>query len=233
MKLIVGLGNDDRRYEITRHNAGFWVLDELATVYGAPPFERNSKLHAYITKVQTAIGPVILAKPTTYMNNSGDAVRDILHWYKLEFKDFLVIHDDVALPLGKIRIQSGGGAGGNHGIEDILAVFGGRKDFDRIKFGVGPDPGGDRRADYVLSPIPLQLESIKLKVIKLAVEAAQLWLTEGPKAAANKFNGLDLCPPPPPPPPQATPPEAMAPSQTTTPPPPPPELPPRPTESDA
>ncbi len=199
MKLVVGLGNPELRYMLTRHNAGFWVVDEIATKYGAS-YQRYKDLHSDIAKVQAESGALLLAKPQTYMNLSGRAVQAILHWYKLENEDLIVVHDDVALPLGKIRIQSGGGAGGQHGIENTIQMLGGAKNFDRIKIGVGPDPGGDRRADYVLSPIPHEDNELKEKVLQMAVQAISLWLKEGPKAAANRFNGMDLRPPPPPPP---------------------------------
>lgn len=203
MKLIVGLGNFEPRYASTRHNAGFWVVDALATEYGVT-FEK-SKHRGLITKVHCPQGAVLLAKPTTYMNASGECVQALMNFYKLELHDLLVIHDDVALPLGRLRVQSGGGAGGQHGIEDIIYMLGEQKNFDRIKFGVGPDPGGDRRADYVLSPVPPGDVDMRDKMIKIAADAAKLWLMHGAKEAANKFNGIDLRPPKPasPPPPPA------------------------------
>lgn len=199
MKLVVGLGNPELRYMLTRHNAGFWVVDRIATKYGAS-YQRHKDLQSDIAKVQAESGPLLVAKPQTYMNLSGRAVQSILHWYKMETEDLIVVHDDVALPLGKIRIQSGGGAGGQHGIENTIQMLGGAKNFDRIKIGVGPDPGGDRRADYVLSPIADEDNELKEKVLQMAVEAISLWLQEGPKSAANRFNGMDLRPSPPPPP---------------------------------
>jgi PTH1 family peptidyl-tRNA hydrolase len=223
LKLIVGLGNPDAKYELTRHNAGFWVVDRLATEYGAS-FQSEKKFKAYFAKVQTEAGATLLAKPLTYMNLSGEAVQAISQFYKLELSDLLVIHDDVALPLGKIRVQSGGGAGGQHGVEDIIDIFGGKNGFDRIKFGVGPDPGGDRRADFVLSPIAVADQDLKEKVLKMAVDAAKMWLRQGAKPAANQFNGVDLRPKPEPPPapppetPQQTPPETPLPPPLPPPP---------------
>jgi peptidyl-tRNA hydrolase, PTH1 family len=206
MKLIVGLGNPGPQYMMTRHNAGFWVTDRLATTYGAEKFSQSRNLFSYVTKVHTPHGPVVIAQPDTFMNLSGQAVVSLLNWYKIDVADLLVIHDDVALPLGKLRVQSGGGAGGQHGVEDIIQKLGGRKNFDRIKFGVGPDPGGARRADFVLKAFPPDALEMKSKMIELCAEAAGMWLSEGWKAAANKFNGIDLNPPPPPPPPPVEPP---------------------------
>src|SRR5688572_23348725 len=115
MKVIVGLGNPELRYMFTRHNAGFWVVDKIATTYGAS-YQRYKDLQADIAKANINLENVLLVKPQTYMNLSGRAVQAVLHWYKLELKDLLVVHDDVAIPLGKIRVQSGCGAGGQHGI---------------------------------------------------------------------------------------------------------------------
>src|SRR5690242_7533865 len=116
MKVIVGLGNPEPQYALTRHNAGFWVVDQLATEYGAK-FDLSKDLQARITKTTIASESVVLVKPITYMNNSGAAVQAILHWYKLAPDQMLVVYDESALPLGKIRYQNNGGAGGHHGIE--------------------------------------------------------------------------------------------------------------------
>lgn len=199
MKLIVGLGNPEAQYMMTRHNAGFWVTDKVATKYGADGWTANARFFAHTASVNINHQKVLLAQPSTYMNRSGQAVLAIAQFYKIEHADILVVHDDVSIPLGKLRVQFGAGAGGQHGIEDIIQRFGGAKDFTRIKFGVGPDPGGSRRADFVLSAVaPDQIE-LKNKMIEIAAEAAELWVRDGWKEAANKFNGLDYSPPPPPP----------------------------------
>lgn len=207
MKLIVGLGNPEPQYMTTRHNAGFWVTDRIATKYGADKFRLEQRFDAYMMKVQIGGEQVWLAQPDTYMNRSGQAVLSIVNFYKLDLSNVLVVHDDVALPLGKLRVQTGGGAGGQHGIENIISRLGGARDFDRLKFGVGPDPGGARRADFVLSSIEPEQIELKMKMIDLALEACEVWLREGVKAAANKFNGLDLRPSPPPPEPPPAPPQ--------------------------
>ncbi len=199
MKLVVGLGNPELRYMMTRHNAGFWVVDKLATEYGAN-YNRSTSLHADVAKCGIQGESVVLAKPVTYMNLSGRAVQAILHWYKIPIDNCLVIHDDVALPLGKIRFQSGGSAGGQHGVESIIEMMGGNKSFDRLKFGVGPDPGGERRADYVLSAVPESDRDLREKIIKLAHDSVIVWLKESALNASNKFNGMDLRPQPPKPP---------------------------------
>jgi PTH1 family peptidyl-tRNA hydrolase len=199
MKLIVGLGNPEPKYMMTRHNAGFWVVDQIATTYGAS-YNRASNLQSDVSKTSIDGNAVVLAKPITYMNLSGRAVQSILHWYKISTEDCLIVHDDVSLPLGKIRLQEGGGAGGQHGIENIIDQLGGNKAFNRLKVGVGPDPGGDRRADYVLSAIPESESEMREKAITLAKDAVLQWLCSDLKTAANKFNGVDLRPKPEPPP---------------------------------
>jgi peptidyl-tRNA hydrolase, PTH1 family len=195
MKLIVGLGNPEPKYMTTRHNAGFWVVEKIATKYGAG-FNRQSNLNADVCKTSIEGLPAVLAKPLTYMNLSGRAVQSILHWYKIAVEDCIIVHDDVSLPLGKIRFQQGGGAGGQHGIESIIEMLGGNKGFDRLKFGVGPDPGGDRRADYVLSAVPDWDRDLRDQMISLAADGLLLWLCNGLKTASNKYNGMDLRPKP-------------------------------------
>jgi PTH1 family peptidyl-tRNA hydrolase len=199
MKLIVGLGNPEPRYALTRHNAGFWIVDALATKCGAR-FDLSKDLRASLTKVTIAQESVVLAKPVTYMNDSGSAVQAILHWYKLETRTMLVAYDESALPLGKLRYQKGGGAGGHHGIESIVNMLGGNNDFDRLRFGVGPDPGGDKRADYVLSILPAQDMALRDQMIDVCVRSIDVWLKDGVERAANSFNSVDLRPQPEPPP---------------------------------
>lgn len=199
MKLIVGLGNPGPQYHSTRHNAGYQVvdslIDRLGTTSGAR-FSSKRDLYCDLAKVQLAGCDVLLAKPTTYMNLSGDSVASILNWYKVSRQDLLVIHDDVSLPLGRIRLQKNGGAGGQHGVESIIECFGGAKEFDRLKFGVGPDPGGSVRAGYVLSRIAEGDRELLARSISLAGDAVIVWLRDGIQQAMNQFNGVRLDLPP-------------------------------------
>ena len=195
MKLIVGLGNPGPQYLSTRHNAGYRIVDALGTISGAH-YSSKRDLRCDLAKVQLSGQEVLLAKPTTYMNLSGESVVAILHWYKLPRKDMLVIHDDVSLPLGRIRLQKNGGAGGQHGVESIIECFGGAKDFDRLKFGVGPDPGGSDRANFVLSRIPESDRELLDRSASLAVDAVITWIREGIQHAMNQFNGVRLDLPP-------------------------------------
>jgi len=194
MKVVVGLGNPGLQYEWTRHNAGFRVLTALAVEAGAH-FAAKKDLFADIAKTDISQEEVLLVKPTTYMNESGKAIQAILHWYKLPPSSLLVVHDDVALPLGKIRLQKSGGAGGQHGIESIIANLGGLQEFDRLKFGVGPDPGGQTRANYVLGRVPESDRELFNKVSELSQQAIKVWLAQGVLDAMNNFNGLDLSEP--------------------------------------
>lgn len=192
LKLIVGLGNPGANYEMTRHNAGFALLDRLVTKYGGT-FAHNNKMQAELCKLKLDAFNLILAKPMTYMNLSGQAVSAIMAFYKIEKTQLLVAHDEVALPLGVLRLAKGGGSAGNHGIESIMSHLG-HKDFNRLRLGVGPDPGGARRADYVLSRFPAHEEELFFKAIDLAAEASEIWLRRGIQEAMNKYNGMDLRP---------------------------------------
>lgn len=194
LRLILGLGNPGSRYEMTRHNAGFMVASKVATSHGAD-FAFKSNMNAELCKTTVKGVSVVIAKPQTYMNLSGNSAQSITNFFKIAPQDVLVVHDDVSLPLGTMRFARGGGAGGQHGVESIIAVMGNR-DFHRLKIGVGPDPGGARRADYVLSVIPDIDQELYFAVITKAVEAITLWLERGIQESMNAYNGLDLRPAP-------------------------------------
>ncbi len=195
MKLIVGLGNPGPEYYLTRHNSGFTVIESIGTASGVH-FSTKRDLFCELARAQLAGRDVLLVKPTTFMNLSGRAVGAILRWYKISSKDLLIVHDDVSLPLGRIRFQAGGGAGGQHGVESIIECLGGARDFDRLKFGCGPDPGGSVRADYVLSRYPLAQQDLLNKSLALASEAVIFWVRHGVADAMNKYNGIRLDLPP-------------------------------------
>jgi len=194
-KAIIGLGNPGTKYEGTRHNAGFEVLDRLCGMenFCGSPFALKKTLYAQMSRANLFVDDVWLAKPVTYMNDSGKAVLAIKTFYKIDLSALLIVHDDVALPLGKIRVQKQGGAGGQHGVESIIESLGGNKGFNRLKIGIGPDPGGDRRMDYVLQKFSVKERKILNEVLKQAAEACFSWLTLGVDQAMNAFNGLDLC----------------------------------------
>lgn len=194
MKLVVGLGNPGLQYEWTRHNVGFQVVDGLCTEAGAT-LKFESKYKGYFCKTRFKNEDVIFLKPDTYMNLSGEAVRAIASYLKIEIPNILVIHDDVSIVLGRVRLQQGGGAGGQHGIESIIECLGNKTNFDRLKVGVGPDPGGARRAAYVLSRVNPEDIDLYHQSLKLSADTASSWILSGGLETANKFNGINLANP--------------------------------------
>ncbi len=171
MKLIIGLGNPGAKYKASRHNIGFEVVEYLLLAEGVSA-RKETKFEAELM----LIGQVVYAKPTTYMNNSGRAVQKIMQFYKINSEDLLVVHDDVSIDLGKLRFSYDRGAGGQHGVEDIIEKFGGAKNFHRLRIGVGPDPGGDIRGDYVLERFPADQAEIVSRVISKSSSLVKDWL---------------------------------------------------------
>ena len=181
MKLIVGLGNIGEKYCFTRHNAGFMVLDKLA-VDKWFSFREESKLKCFLAKSCD----IIYIKPTTFMNLSGEAVRAVMDYYKIDVKDLLIVYDDIALDLGRMRFRANGSDGGHNGIKSIIKHVG-TKEFDRLKIGIGPQPNIPSE-NYVLQNFPKeQLEELK-EVLKRADEAIEFYLENGIQKAQNKFN---------------------------------------------
>ncbi len=194
-KIIISLGNPGVEYENTRHNIGFQVLDAFGEKYQISG-KQEDKLSSWYGKGKVKINnteiDLILAWPTTFMNNSGEAVTKLLHWFKLEAADLIVVHDDVALNLGKIRIGFNNGAAGHHGVESIIQMLGGVQEFSRLRVGVGPDPGGDKRRDFVLEKFKGDEEKVVKKVIEISVEALETILSKDVGEAMNKFNGIEI-----------------------------------------
>jgi PTH1 family peptidyl-tRNA hydrolase len=191
MKIIVGLGNPGLAYSHTRHNIGFMLVDYLAVKCNLE-LRPSSQLKCSCVKGKLAGVDVVLVKPTTYMNLSGQAVQAVLHWYKIEPSALLVVHDDVSLHFSRLRFQKAGGAGGQHGVESIISCLSGNKGFDRLKLGVGPDPGGATRGDYVLSRFPKEQEELLPDLLQLSATGIEFWLRNGIDSAANKFNSSHL-----------------------------------------
>jgi PTH1 family peptidyl-tRNA hydrolase len=185
MKIIVGLGNPGRKYDRTRHNAGFMAIDILADSLGADITQE--KLHALLGRVRIGSVEAIIAKPQTFMNESGRAVGAILRDTYATVSDLIVIHDELDLPVGAVRVKVGGGHGGHNGLRSIIEHLG-SSDFIRIRVGIGrPLPGVDS-ADYVLSPfLREELQSASAAVVR-AAEAVSVILTEGPQVAMNIVN---------------------------------------------
>ena len=194
-KLIVALGNPGTEYENTRHNIGFTALHAFGEKYKIAR-KQEDKLSAWYGKGNVTLNinqyDLVLAWPTTFMNNSGNAVVKLLHWFKIEPKDLIVVHDEIALNLGKIRIGFDSGAAGHHGVESIIQMLGGTQEFTRLRIGVGPDPGGDKRRDFVLERFtPDEKELIK-GVIDTSVSAIETIISKGANEAMNKFNGIEI-----------------------------------------
>jgi PTH1 family peptidyl-tRNA hydrolase len=187
VKLIVGLGNPGIRYARTRHNAGFDTVDLIAAANGWPWDAKRGK--SILASGMLDTEKVLLAKPQTYMNDSGVAVADLMRFYKLAPADLLVICDDLDLPRARVRLRPNGSAGGQHGLESTILQLG-RNDFARIKIGIGrPLHGRDENVDFLLSA-PRGDERIELDTAyQRAAEAAVCWVTEGVAAAMNKYNG--------------------------------------------
>jgi peptidyl-tRNA hydrolase, PTH1 family len=186
VKLIAGLGNPGREYHWTRHNLGFLLLDELARVHQIPLGRRGLK--SVYGRGRIGRSEVVLAKPQTYMNLSGEAVQRLLHFFKIPPQDLIVLHDDLDLPWGKIRIRIGGSSGGHRGILAIHQAIG-SEEFVRLKIGIGrpPTPGPDP-ADYVLEPLTETGKEELQEILQLGAEAVEVLLARGPLEAMNRFH---------------------------------------------
>ena len=185
--LVVGLGNPGPKYDWTRHNMGFLVIDELAEREKIPV--QKLKFKALTNTAVIGGQSVLLMKPTTYMNLSGGAVGEAARFYKIPPERILVISDDVALPQGKLRIRRSGSAGGHNGLKDIIAHLGGDQ-FPRIKVGVGgkPHPDSDM-ADWVLGKFTGQDKKVMEEAIKRAADAVETLLKSGVDQAMSRHNG--------------------------------------------
>ena len=185
MRLIVGLGNPGPEYVWTPHNLGFLVVDRLAEAGGIRVERPEAK--AYIGRGKLAGQEVLLAKPQTYMNVSGLAVRELIERFECDPAELIVIYDDVALPWGMIRIRARGSAGGHNGLKSLIGAIG-TGEFARVRLGVQPEhPVADRVA-YVLSPMSKAELEMAAEMVDEAAEAVQLILAEGTQRAMNRFN---------------------------------------------
>ena len=184
--LVVGLGNPGDKYENTRHNAGFMVVDELAERLHVPV--QRLKYKALTNTAEVGGKRVLLMKPVTYMKLSGEAVRQAAEFYKIPPERVLVISDDVSLPVGKLRIRKGGSAGGHNGLKSIIAQLGSDR-FPRLKIGVGEKPHPDYdMADWVLSKFAGADRQMIEEAMKRAADAVECLLRDGADQAMNKFN---------------------------------------------
>ena len=187
MYVIAGLGNPDKKYEKTRHTVGFDVIDVIAKKYNV---ELTEKKHRALSGSGYIAGQkVLLVKPQTYMNLSGESIASILNFYKLDAEtDLLVIFDDISLAPGRIRVRGRGSAGGHNGIKNIIAMTG-TQEFARIKVGVGEKPQGRDLADYVLSRFSKDERAMVEDAFVDAADAAELIAAGDLDGAMNRFNG--------------------------------------------
>ena len=184
--LLIGLGNPGREYKDTRHNIGFMLIDHLAEKIGARGMKVQSK--AIVTSGVYEEHKLILAKPQTYMNLSGQSVQGLLHFYKIPLENLLIAHDDLDIPYGTIRIRPTGGPGGQRGMANTIELLG-TKDFPRLRLGIGRPPGRMDAKDYVLQDFSRDDLKLMPDLLSRASEAALEFVIKGLNAAMNKYNG--------------------------------------------
>jgi PTH1 family peptidyl-tRNA hydrolase len=191
--LIAGLGNPGIKYAHTRHNAGFWVVDELADRLGVRL--KEIKLESSFAHASLGESKLVLAKPLTYMNRSGVAVAGLMRYFHLVAEQLLLIYDDMDLPPGRIRLRAAGGSGGHKGIGSTIAQLG-SEDFARLRVGIGRGDDEERRSSreqqvisHVLSPFSPEEEVLVGEAVLRAADAAEVFLQRGIVEAMNKFNG--------------------------------------------
>jgi PTH1 family peptidyl-tRNA hydrolase len=186
VKLIVGLGNPGIEYQFTPHNLGFLTIDRLADDIGVEVRNRNCR--ALTARAVIEEQQVLLAKPETYMNLSGMAVRELVGKYEADpGKDLIVVYDELDLPLGRIRIRQRGSSAGHNGMESIIGALG-TQEFLRVRLGVGPDKKVSDGAKYLLSPFRKAQLKVLGEILDAASDAVRVILKEGPAAAMNRFN---------------------------------------------
>lgn len=184
MKMIVGLGNPGQKYEATRHNVGFMVIDELAKQWGVDSWRTRSE--ALIAEYRQEES-ILLVKPLTYMNLSGVAVGELARWYKIAVNDIVVIYDDMDLVTGRLRLRTAGSSGGHRGIESLLVHLP-SADFFRVRIGIGRPPAGWQVVDHVLSRFTTEEEALISDGIKRAASAVECLLAQGINKAMNRYN---------------------------------------------
>ncbi len=186
MYIIVGLGNPSKKYEHTRHNVGFKVIDILADRMGIHVDE--SKHKGLVGRGMLEGQKAVLVKPQTFMNLSGECVRAVADFYKVPEEEIIVIYDDISLEPGQLRIRAKGSAGGHNGIKNIIAHLG-TQVFPRVKVGVGEKPRMMDLADYVLSHFTKEEQGRMNEAFKEAADAVAMMVSQGVEPAMNKFNG--------------------------------------------
>jgi len=186
MKVVCGLGNPGAEYAATRHNVGWWVLDAARRSWDLPPFRREGR--ARVTQGVVDDVAVWLVRPITYMNRSGAALASLRGREDFDIsRDLLVVVDDTALDVGRVRFRESGSSGGHNGLKSVEAVLG-TQAYARLRIGVGTPPPGLDQADWVLTPFAGEDEAHVLERMPEFVDAVRLWIQQGTSAAANRFN---------------------------------------------
>ncbi len=186
VQIIVGLGNPGARYADTRHNAGFFVIDELAKRMHATG--TRTRFKAEITEVREGDRRFILVKPQTFMNDSGLALREVVNWYRVPLDQVLIVVDDLDQPFGQLRLRAKGSAGGHNGLKSIIQHLG-TQDFARLRIGIGR--GANQTITHVLSRFSPEERAELDGVVRDAADAAMLWSNRGPLEAMNSINGVE------------------------------------------
>jgi peptidyl-tRNA hydrolase, PTH1 family len=188
MIIICGLGNPGKKFENTPHNAGFAALEEMRKSFGFPEFKISKKFISEISEGIFNGKKLILAKPQTFMNESGKAVKVVISQYKIPVSDLVVIHDDIDIPLGEIKISQNRGSAGHKGVESIMNFLG-NGDFPRIRMGIQPKTGKPERAeDYVLKNFSGDEKKFFKESAEKTVSAAEMVIKNGTESAMNEFN---------------------------------------------
>lgn len=185
MKLVAGLGNIGEKYCFTRHNAGFMVVDKMAIVQDVS-FKEDRKLKCYIAKYKHGVEDIILIKPTTFMNLSGDSVQLVMNYYKIPVEDVIIVYDDLSLELGKMRFRPNGSDGGHNGIKSVIKCVG-TQNVSRLKIGIGPQPPIPSEAFVLQNFYKDQLETLK-PVLKKAVDGLEFYFDNDMQKAQNLYN---------------------------------------------
>lgn len=186
MKVVVGLGNPGPEYDATRHNVGWWLADRLAYDWDFDTFRRDGR--AQVTEGTVAEETVRLVKPTTFMNRSGLAMRPLLQMDDFDLaRDLLVVVDDAALDVGRVRFRPEGGAGGHNGLRSVSGALQSNA-YARLRIGVGKKPEGADLSDWVLAPMPEEDEDVVVGLLPDLTQAVEVWIAEGVEPAMNRFN---------------------------------------------
>ncbi|RLJ81300.1 aminoacyl-tRNA hydrolase [Planococcus citreus] len=186
MKMIIGLGNPGKPYEETRHNIGFHVIDRLAKEWNASLTQ--SKFKGMYSVVHRPEGKVMLVKPLTYMNLSGECIGPLMDYYNVDMEDIVVIYDDLDLPAGQLRLRQKGSAGGHNGIKSLIQHLG-TQQFNRMRIGISRPPAGMKVPDYVLAKFNAEEKPLMQEAVGKSADACNYWLSKPFIEVMNEYNG--------------------------------------------